>query len=397
MKMLHHSLALLRVLPFAVHAEISRDSIREGSASQGLAAESTTRAALLALFTIAMLASGAVTGRDIRLDRPDLGCATPAVLGSELAALQADVESVVAELQDNSDGDLYSTAVEGANPDDLAIAVALVDGQTVFAGTAKVRFPLMSVSKPFTYALALEQQGADYMIEQIGVSATGLPYNAIAAGAVRPTTEQNPMVNAGAIATHSCIGGPTPEAKSRAVVELYSRLANRPLAIEEAWRATPRALTYTLAYQMQSAGRLAGDVADVIDRYLEACSVGVRVEELVQMGATLASGGIQPTTDERVLSAETVRTVLSAMAIAGMYEASGRWWTEVGLPAKSGVSGAVLAIAPGWGAIVAYSPRLDAAGNSVRGQLAIQKIAERWHLHAIDRLLDDAYCRTAAP
>jgi glutaminase len=246
----------------------------------------------------------------------------------------------------------------------------------------------MSVSKPFTYALALEQRGVDHMLETIGVSATGLPYNSVAAGAVRRTTEQNPMVNAGAIATHSHILGDSPAAKGLAVVDLYSRLANEPLAVREAWRATPRALTYTLGYQMQAAGRLDGDVEDVANRYLESNIVAVTVGQLAQMGATLANGGIQPRSGERILAPDTVRTVLSAMVIAGMYEDSGHWWTRVGVPAKSGVSGAILAVVPGWGAIVAYSPRLDAAGNSVRAALAIQELVGRWRLHSIERMLE---------
>jgi glutaminase len=304
-------------------------------------------------------------------------------------SLQRDVDVVMKTLHSNHDGKVYAAAVEGVDPDDLAIAVALVDGRSFVAGDADVRFPLMSVSKPFTYALALEQRGVDYMLKTIGVSATGLPYNSVTAGAVRPTSEQNPMVNAGAIATHSHILGTDSSAKTQAVVDLYSRMANRPLAIEEAWRATPRALTYTLAYQMQAFDRLEGDVKDVARRYLESNIVAVRAGELAQMGATLANGGVQPLTGERILAQETVRTVLSAMVIAGMYEDSGNWWTRVGIPAKSGVSGAVVAVVPGWGAIVAYSPRLDAAGNSVRASLAIEQLTQRWRLHSVDRLLGE--------
>ena len=305
----------------------------------------------------------------------------------DIASLQRDAEAVIADLQTNREGEVYSGAVEGTDPDDLAIAVALVDGRTFSAGKADTRFPIMSISKPFTYALALEQRGTDFMIDRIGVSATGLPYNAVAAGAVRETTEQNPLVNAGAIATHSFVRGATPAEKIGAVVDLYSGMANRVVAIEEAWRAVPRDLTLTLAYQMKTAGRLEGDVDDVTNRYLEACIVGVRVEDLAGMGATLASGGVQPITGRRILKPETARTVLSAMVIAGMYEDSGRWWTRVGLPAKSGVSGAILAVVPGWGAIVAYSPRLDTAGNSVRGAMAIEELVSRWRLHSVDRLL----------
>jgi glutaminase len=294
----------------------------------------------------------------------------------------------VTSLRSNRDGEVYSGAVEGTNPDDLAIAVALVDGRLFKAGDAATRFPLMSVSKPFTYALAVEQRGTEFMLDKIGVSATGLPYNSVAAGAVRRTSEQNPMVNAGAIATHSYIEGRSPAHKTRTLVDFYSSLANRPLAINEAWRATPRALTYTLAYQMKTADRLQGDIEDVVTRYLESNIVAVDVAELAQMGATFANGGIQPVSRRRVMAHETVRYVLSAMVVAGMYEDSGNWWTRVGMPAKSGVSGAILAIAPGWGAIAVYSPRLDAAGNSVRSAIAIEELSQRWKLHSIERLIE---------
>ena len=306
----------------------------------------------------------------------------------DMTSLQRDVDAVMQSLHANVDGKVYDGAVEGVDPDDLTIAVALVDGRSLVAGEADVQFPLMSVSKPFTYALALEQRGADYMLDTIGVSATGLPYNSVTAGAVRPTSEQNPMVNAGAIATHSHILGSDSSAKIQAVVDLYARMANRPLAIEEAWRATPRALTYTLAYQMQAVERLDGDVKDVAGRYLASNIVAVRAGELAQMGATLANDGVQPVTGDRILAHDTVRIVLSAMVIAGMYEDSGNWWARVGVPAKSGVSGAVVAVIPGWGSIVAYSPRLDDAGNSVRAALAIEQLVQRWRLHSIDRLLD---------
>lgn len=305
----------------------------------------------------------------------------------DIQLMQRDVADILAQVEATHDGEVYAAAVEGTDPEDLAIAVALVDGRHLEAGSVAARFPLMSVSKPFTYALAVKQRGAAFMLEKVGVSATGMPYNSVAAGAVRETSEQNPMVNAGAIATHSYIQGDSPAAKTRAVLDLYSRMADRELAVEEQWRVNPRALTYTLAYQMQAAERLEGDVSDAVDRYLAANIVAVSAASLAQMGATLANGGLQPSSGRRVLRPETVRSVLSAMTIAGMYEASGRWWTEVGVPAKSGVSGAILAVVPGWGAIAAYSPRLDPAGNSVRGAMAIKALVNRWQLHSIDRLM----------
>lgn len=311
----------------------------------------------------------------------------PGALSPDPARLSSDIDDVMTALQSNRGGTLYSGAVAGVDPDDLAIAVALVDGTRLASGDDTVQFPLMSVSKPFTYALALEQRGVDYMLDRIGVSATGLPYNSVTAGAVRQTSEQNPMVNAGAIATHSYIEGADAAAKRQAVVGLYSRMAGEPLSVRDDWRATPRALTFTLAYQMQAAERLDGDVEDVAKRYLESNIVAVTPGQLAQMGATLANDGVQPRSGERILQHATVRTVLSAMVIAGMYEDSGSWWTRVGVPAKSGVSGGIVAVVPGWGAIVAYSPRLDAAGNSVRAALAIGELVRRWRLHSIDRLL----------
>jgi glutaminase len=308
----------------------------------------------------------------------------------DINRLQNSLEAVRKTLESNHDGEVYSGAVEGTEPDDFAIVVTTIDGQTAATGDSEKLFPFMSVSKPFTYTLALEQHGLDIMISKVGVNATGMPYNSLAALVVRHHPQQNPMVNAGAITTHSLIEANSSKEKIDRLVKLYSQLANRPLTINEAWRTTPRALSYALSYQMQNAGLLEGEVEDVLQRYLMSNIVGVTTADLAQMGATLAKGGIQPQTGNRVLQAETVKAVLSAMVTAGMYEDSGRWWTEVGLPAKSGVSGAILAVVPGWGAISAYSPRLDAAGNSVRAAAAIRELVRAWRLHSFDRLIDTA-------
>ncbi|MGE9271285.1 MAG: glutaminase A [Verrucomicrobiales bacterium] len=312
---------------------------------------------------------------------------TPSLSTDDLTSLEQEAKQVLQSLADNREGEVYSGAVEGTDPDDFAIAVALVDGRGFQVGSATTRFPIMSISKPFTLALALEQRGPDFIRDHVGVSATGFPYNDLAAGSVRRSTEQNPLVNAGAIATHSYIVGDSPADKSQAVVQIYSQMADADLAIQEEWRAIPRALTYALAYQMQAADRLEGDVDDVTNRYLEACIVEVGVSDLAQMGATLAANGIQPRSGQVVLSPETVREVLSVMTIAGMYEDSGTWWTKVGIPAKSGVSGAIVAVVPGWGSVVVYSPRLDPAGNSVRAALAIEELSTQWNLHSMTRLL----------
>jgi glutaminase len=241
----------------------------------------------------------------------------------------------------------------------------------------------MSVSKPFTYAVVIEQSGVEAAVDKLGVEATGMPYNAMLALVGRPSALQNPLVNAGAIAAHSFVQGETSADKLDAVVGLYSRLAGRPLAVDPRWGTEPAPRSYALAYQMKHAGLLEGDPADALQRYLAACTVTVTLEDLAMMGATLATGGIQPASRERILEPDTVRTVLAVMTMAGMYEDSGIWWLRTGLPAKSGVSGAILAVAPGWGAIAAYSPRLDAAGNSLRAAAAIQALVQRQGLHGL--------------
>ena len=303
------------------------------------------------------------------------------------ADLEAGLAQTYRQLLDNKEGELYTGAVEGTRVEDLGIAVVTVDGRVYSEGAAAAEFPLMSVSKPFTYAVAIEQQGVESMLEKVGINATGMPYNSMKGLVGRPQPLQNPLVNTGAIATHSYIEGPSSAIKLQRVIDVYSALAGRPLAVVDAWRAVPRASSFALAYQMQHYGLLAGDVDDVLQRYLLSNIVAVNVVDLAQMGATLANGGIRPDGAVRVLEATTVRAVLSAMVNAGMYEDSGLWWAEVGMPAKSGVSGAIVAIAPGWGAIAAYSPRLDGAGNSVRAGLAIRQLSQLWGLHSIDRLL----------
>jgi glutaminase len=301
----------------------------------------------------------------------------------DLEALREDLRSIHAEVRAAGGGEVYPSLAAEADADALGITVILGDGRSVTVGDHEARFPFMSVSKPFTYAVVIEQSGVETAVDKLGVEATGMPYNAMLALVGRPSALQNPLVNAGAIAAHSFVQGETSADKLDAVVGLYSRLAGRPLAVDPRWGTEPAPRSYALAYQMKHAGLLEGDPADALQRYLAACTVTVTLEDLAMMGATLATGGIQPASRERILEPDTVRTVLAVMTMAGMYEDSGIWWLRTGLPAKSGVSGAILAVAPGWGAIAAYSPRLDAAGNSLRAAAAIQALVQRQGLHGL--------------
>lgn len=342
-------------------------------------------AALLACSSTAVQVDSAAMG-----NVPPVSAETPSLTPLSVADLQGALSQTYSQLLPNREGEIYSGAVAGTRIDDLAIAVATVDGKVYSVGAGDVEFPFMSVSKPFTYAVAIEQQGVESMLEKVGINATGMPYNSMQGLVGRSQPLQNPLVNTGAIATHSYIEGPSSDNKLQRVIDVYSALAGRQLSVVDAWRATPRASSYALAYQMQHYGLLAGDVDDALQRYLLSNIVAVNVLDLARMGATLANGGSRPDSGVRVLEVATVRAVLSAMVNAGMYENSGLWWAEVGMPAKSGVSGAIVAIAPGWGAIAAYSPRLDDAGNSVRAGLAIRQLSRDWGLHSIGRLLAPA-------
>lgn len=197
------------------------------------------------------------------------------------------------------------------------------------------------------------------------------------------------MVNAGAMAVHGIIGGQNTEEKVNKVTQMFSGLAGTELSINERLYADQLAnndRNTGIAFLMKDAGLLQGTPEDCLKRYLAACSVDVNVVELASMGSTLANRGVQPLTGRTVLSEKQNRYVLSAMTTAGMYESSGMWWARVGLPAKSGVGGGIVAVVPGWGAIAVYSPRLDEVGNSVRGVMIIEQLADQWQLHSFDRL-----------
>ena len=292
--------------------------------------------------------------------------------------IQVDIEDVLQTLKPVRIGTVYDApSTKSLDPDDFGIAVTLIDGTTFTGGTVDVEMPMMSISKIFALALAIEQRGLDFVVRQVGQDASGRPFDDLT------TYRFSALVNLGAIAVHSYIDD------SSSLFDLYSRLAGSPVELREDWAAVPMPVTKATAWIMKGQGRLEGDPIEATEDYLAACVAGVTARQLAHMGAVLANDGVDLETDNRVLGSETVQQVLSTATIAGLYEDSGAWFSATGLPAKSGVSGAVLAIAPGWGAIAAYSPRLDAAGNSVRGALAIKALSRRWNLHTMERLLDD--------
>lgn len=278
----------------------------------------------------------------------------------------------------------YIPALAAARPDWFGLCVAAVDGTLHAAGEADRAFSIQSISKPFVFALVCQALGGGRARESIGVNATGLPFNSVMAIELNRDRTMNPMVNAGAIATTSLVPGRTHAGKWRFLLEGLSRFAGRDLAMDAAVYASEAATNQRnqgIARLLQGYERMYSDPDEATDLYTRQCAINVTARDLAVMGATLADGGVNPVTRERVLDADRCQRVLAVMATAGLYEQSGDWLYEVGLPGKSGVAGGLVTIAPGKGGLGTFSPPLDEAGNSVRGQLATRFLSEQLGLN----------------
>ena len=277
----------------------------------------------------------------------------------------------------------YIPELAKADPDWFGLAVATTDGEVFAVGDSEQPFTIQSVSKPFVYGLALDTLGREQVSRHVGVEPTGAAFNATLMDEEnnRPF---NPMVNAGAIALSALIPGPSYEARRAAMRDLFSRYAGRPLAIDEAVFHSERDTgerNRTIAAIMRQARMLDGDADEILDLYFSQWSVTVTCRDLALMAATLANAGINPRTGERALSASAAPDVLTVMNSCGMYNYAGEWSFEVGIPAKSGVSGCIMAVIPGQIGIAAWSPRLDKVGNSVRAIAACKRMAADFGLH----------------
>lgn len=266
-------------------------------------------------------------------------------------------------------------------PSDLfGICFVGCNGAVHAAGDDDVRFSIMSVSKPFIFALVCQELGAEAVRDRIGVNSTGLPFNSLAAVERDCHGRTNPMVNAGAIATTSLVPGKTPDDKWQFIKEGLSRFAGRELAVNDAVLTSARktnARNQALARMLESVGRIYTDPASATDLYTQQCALDVSATDLAVMGATLADGGVNPRTNERVVDPLVCHYTLAIMATSGLYETSGDWLYEIGLPGKSGIGGGIVTVAPGKGGLGTFSPRLDAIGNSVRGQLVAKYLSRK--------------------
>lgn len=265
----------------------------------------------------------------------------------------------------------------------LAAAIMTADGRLHAKGDAEVAFPIESISKVFTAALVMRQIGPQAFESKIGADPTGLPFNSVEALELHGGRPLNPFVNAGAIATTSLVQAPDAAARWAAILGNMSAFAGRPLSVNQPVYASEGATNQHnrgIAWLLQSYGRLYGPPDETLDLYTRQCSVNITTRDLAAMGSVLAAGGLHPVTHQRLLPEACVPPLLAEMALNGLYDASGAWLFQVGLPAKSGVAGGLLAIAPGRYALAAYSPPLDSHGNSLRAQALIAALAAELQL-----------------
>ncbi|HZX73629.1 MAG TPA: glutaminase A [Cyclobacteriaceae bacterium] len=294
---------------------------------------------------------------------------------------QTAINNAYAKFKDLKEGKNADYIKELANvdPNIYGIAIVTVDGQIFTAGDLSSRVSIQSISKVFTVAKVIEEQGPKAVMDKIGVDATGLRFNSIVAIELQKGKEINPLVNPGAIASASLIAGLDSAAKWKNILQTHEAFAgetlklNMPVYISE---AGDNLRNQAIAHLLKAYGRMYFDPVQSTDIYTKQCAINVNAKNLAVMAATLANGGTNPMTKKKVVSSETSAFTMSIMATAGLYDDSGQWLYAVGLPGKSGVGGGIIAVCPGKFGIAVISPPLNDVGNSVKAQRTIYEIVK---------------------
>lgn len=277
---------------------------------------------------------------------------------------------------------------QGAALDTFAICAVSTRGDMHAVGDSNERFLLQSISKPFVYGMALEDRGEEYIRRKVGVEPTGDSFNSMIKHEQVSAGRFNPMVNVGAVSTTSFIKGDSLKERLERLMTMFAQYVGHPLALDEealVSRRTQDNLNRAIAYLMLSEGCIEGNVEDTVELFANQCSLLVDCRDLALMAATLANGGIHPLTGKQAVSADHVKPILSTMFTSGMYEFSGQWAYRVGIPAKSGLSGAILAVVPGRMGLAVYSPLLGSHSKSVRGVKVVEEISKTCRCHVFSR------------
>ena len=304
---------------------------------------------------------------------------------SNFSLIQSALFEIYREYRENFSGNIagYIPELAKINPALFGIALATADGEIYEAGDSRQLFTIQSISKPFVYALALEDNGVEQVLKKIGVEPSGEAFNSIVFDE-RNNRPFNPMVNAGAIAATALIRGANHEQRLARLLGKFTDLCGRPVQIDHAVYRSERATGHrnrAIGFLELNAGMIAEPIDDHLDLYFEQCSILVSSRDLAVIAATVANNGVNPLTGVRAIEAHYVKHVLAVMHSCGMYDYSGEWSYRIGLPAKSGVSGGIIATLPGQLGVGTFSPLLDAQGNSCRGIQVCEEISQRFKLH----------------
>jgi glutaminase len=293
--------------------------------------------------------------------------------------IQAALDEAYTKFKDTKGGKNadYIKELARVDPNIFGIAIVTTDGQVYTKGDITSMVSIQSISKAFTMAQVIEELGHQALQDKIGVDPTGLRFNSIVAVELQKGKEINPLVNPGAIAATSLVTGGDSAAKWKSIVKNQSAFAGRQLSLNMPVYLSEAADNYrnqAIAHLLLAYGRMYFDPVQATDIYTKQCALNVNAKDLATMGATLANGGVNPLTKQKVVSNETAMYAMPVMSMAGLYDNSGIWYYNSGLPAKSGVGGGIVAICPGKFGIGVVSPPLDEAGNSVKAQLVIDYV-----------------------
>jgi glutaminase len=307
---------------------------------------------------------------------------------SAASPLRDTVTELWNKYKDLDDGTVasYIPELAKADPKWFGVSIVSVQGQSIDAGDFNQQFTIQSVSKPFVFGMGLESFGRDHVLSKIGVQPIGEAFNSITLDEVsnRPF---NPMINAGAIAAADLIEGKDFPARVTHLLDTFSRYCGREVFVNSSVYASERATGHrnrAIGHLMLNFGMVGERIEETLDLYFQQCSIMVTSHDLAVMGATLANGGINPLTGKRAIEPTYVKDLLSVMHTCGMYDYAGEWAYRVGIPAKSGVGGGVVAVVPGQVGIGLFSPKLDSKGNSVRAMRVCQELSERFGMHIFE-------------
>lgn len=307
---------------------------------------------------------------------------------SAISPFRETLRSLHQQYSEITEGEIanYIPELAKANPEWFGICIVTADGHTYEVGETRKDFSIQSVSKPFVFGQALEDRGRDEVLSRVGVEPSGEAFNSIVLDE-RTNRPFNPMVNAGAIATTDLIDGRDYSDRVGRILDLFRRYTGRDVYIDNQVFMSERATGFrnrAIGFMMRNFDMVTDRFEESLELYFQQCSILVNAKDLAVMAATLANRGVNPVTGERAISAKYVKDVLSIMLTCGMYDYAGEWAFRVGLPAKSGVSGGIVAVVPGRLGIGVYSPPLDAKGNSVRGLRVCEQLSNQFGLHSFE-------------